>query len=61
MKFLTLLAALALAMGVNAATLTNVLVVPGSAHDGTALNGAAGGANVNRLGGFGSDHYNDRA
>jgi hypothetical protein len=42
-------------------TLSNVVVVPGSAQDATALNGAAAGANVNRLGGFGSDLFYDRS
>src|SRR5215831_17733945 len=41
-------------------TLSNVVVVPGSAQDATALNGVAPGANVNRLGGFGSDLFYDR-
>jgi hypothetical protein len=41
-------------------TLSNVVVVPGSTQDATALNGAAPGANVNRLGGFGSDLFYDR-
>ncbi len=61
MKTVTLLAALALPLFVNAATLTNVLAVPGSAQDATILNGTPSGANVNRLGGFGSDLYYDRS
>ena len=54
-------AALTLTIAINAATLANVLIVPGSAEDATPLHGASGGANVNRLGGFGSDLYYDRA
>jgi len=42
-------------------TLSNVLVVPGSAQDATVLNGVLPGANVNRLGGFGSDLFYDRS
>jgi len=42
-------------------TFSNVVVVPGSAQDATALNGALPGANVNRLGGFGSDLFFDRS
>ena len=42
-------------------TLSNVVVVPGSAQDGTVLNGTPPGANVNRLGGFGSDLFYDRS
>ena len=42
-------------------TLSNVVVVPGSTQDATALKGAAPGANVNRLGGFGSDLFYDRS
>jgi hypothetical protein len=52
--------AFALTAAANAATLKNVLLVPGAALDKTPLNGAHGGANVNRLGGFGSDLYFDR-
>lgn len=44
----------------NAATLKNILVIPGAALDRTQLKGARGGANINRLGGFGSDVYYDR-
>src|SRR5215470_7002774 len=42
-------------------TLSNVVVVPGSSQDATVLNGVAPGANVNRLGGFGSDLFYDRS
>src|SRR5262245_55767472 len=55
------LAALILTMAFNAATLANVLIVPGSVGDATPLHEGFGGANVNRLGGFGSDLYYDRA
>src|SRR5437016_4216990 len=57
---MTLLWALAIAMIVNAGTLANVLLVPGASQDATLLNGTIGGANINRLGGFGSDLYYDR-
>jgi len=57
----TFLAALTLVIGLNAATLINVVTVSGSAQDGTPSNGAVTKANVNRLGGFGSDLFYDRA
>ena len=60
MRMSILLAALLVPLLINAATLTNVIVVPGSAQDGTALNGTPAAANVNRLGGFGSDLFYDR-
>jgi hypothetical protein len=40
--------------------LKTILVIPGSAVDKTPLNGKRGGANINRLGGFGSDLFYDR-
>src|SRR5690242_1350129 len=43
-----------------ASTLKNVLVIPGAAIDKTPLNGGHGGADINRLGGFGSDLFYDR-
>jgi hypothetical protein len=52
---LVLLVALILASSADAASLKNVLAVPGAAVDKTQLNGSRGGANINRLGGFGSD------
>ena len=58
---MTVLAVLALALGLNGATLSNVIVVPGSAHDETPGNVIATKANVNRLGGFGSDLFYDRS
>jgi len=54
-------ASLTLFWAVNAATLTNILVIPGDAADRTPLNGSRGGANINRLGGFGSDLFYDRS
>src|SRR5262245_13900762 len=45
----------------NAATLANTLTIPGSALDATSVHGSVHAANVNRLGGFGSDIYYDRA
>src|SRR5215467_12182266 len=44
----------------SASSLTSVLVIPGAATDRTPLNGGNGGANINRLGGFGSDLFYDR-
>jgi hypothetical protein len=43
-----------------ASTLKNVLMIPGTAIDKTPLNGGHGGADINRLGGFGSDLFYDR-
>jgi hypothetical protein len=57
---LALLIRLVLASSAQAASLKNVLVVRGAAFDKTPLNGARGGANINRLRGFGSDIYYDR-
>jgi hypothetical protein len=54
------LISISLTSAATAASLKNVLVVPGAAIDKTPLNGARGGANINRLGGFGSDTYYDR-
>jgi len=45
---------------VIAGPLKNLLVIPGNTSDKTPLNGARGGANINRLGGFGSDIFYDR-
>ncbi len=55
-----LLIALLTASTIRAASLKNVLIIPGAALDKTPLNGRPGGANINRLGGFGSDVYYDR-
>jgi hypothetical protein len=52
--------ALAITITIDAASLANTLIVPGTSQDATPLNGVTGGANVNRLGGFGSDLYYDR-
>jgi len=41
------------------ATLVNTITVPGSATDLFEINGGSSGANVNRLGGFGSDFFYD--
>jgi hypothetical protein len=57
---LALLITFLLASSADAASLKNVLIVPGSAADKTPLSGSRGGANINRLGGFGSDIYYDR-
>jgi hypothetical protein len=45
---LVLLVALILASSADAASLKNVLAVPGAAVDKTQLNGSRGGANINR-------------
>jgi hypothetical protein len=53
--------ALAVTMMVaNAATFANTLTIPGAAQDATAVSAGVNAANVNRLGGFGSDIYYDR-
>ena len=54
------LGTLVLAWTAGAASLKSVVIVPGAAIDKTPLDGARGGANINRLGGFGSDIYYDR-
>src|SRR5262245_59998679 len=51
----------AMMMAANATTLVNTLMIPGSAVDGTPVNGNVNAANVNRLGGFGSDIFYDRS
>ncbi len=56
----TLLVAPASGSAAGAATLKNVLIVPGAMIDKTPLNGSRGGANINRLGGFASDIFYDR-
>jgi hypothetical protein len=48
-------------MAANATTLVNTLTIPGSAVDGTPVNGSVNAANINRLGGFGSDIFYDRS
>jgi len=45
---------------INAASLENILIIPGGSVDKTLLKSGRGGINVNRLGGFGSDIYYDR-
>jgi hypothetical protein len=58
---LSLLLAVGIVPAVRAAGLVNSLTISGQAPDLTPLNGSSGGANVNRLGGFVSDLYYDRA
>ncbi len=55
-----LLVTLLFTWAANAATLKTILIIPGAAVDKTPLGETRGGANVNRLGGFGSDIYYDR-
>jgi len=55
-----LLVSLLFSWAANAASLKNILIIAGAPVDKTPLNGARGGASVNRLGGFGSDIYYDR-
>src|SRR5436190_23928071 len=55
-----LLVSLLFSWAANAASLKNILIIAGAAVDKTPLNGARGGASVNRLGGFGSNIYYDR-
>jgi hypothetical protein len=55
-----LLCVLGLTAPVSAISLKSILIVSGSAIDKTPLSGKRGGANINRLGGFGSDLFYDR-
>jgi hypothetical protein len=59
-RFALVLITFAVTSFATAASLKNVIVVPGAAIDKTQLNGRSGGANINRLGGFGSDIFYDR-
>jgi len=52
--------AMAIAITINGATLANALIVPGAARDASPHSETTTRANVNRLGGFGSDLYFDR-
>src|SRR5215831_2929713 len=60
LRIFALLITLSIQLSATAGTLKNVLVIPGAATDRTPLNGGRGGANINRLGGFGSDLFYDR-
>src|SRR5437867_13441458 len=55
-----LLVTLLFTWAANAATLKTILIIPGAAVDKTPLGETRGGANVNCVGGFGSDIYYDR-
>jgi hypothetical protein len=60
LRIFALFISLSMQLPATTSTLKNVLVIPGAATDKTPLNGGRGGANINRLGGFGSDLFYDR-
>jgi hypothetical protein len=60
MTISALAVSLLLTLDFNAATLSNIVIVSGSAPDGTPSSVIPPKANVNRLGGFGSDLFYDR-
>ncbi|HEY9690917.1 MAG TPA: esterase-like activity of phytase family protein [Oculatellaceae cyanobacterium] len=58
--FISALTFIVSAKSAKAINLVNTLTIPGGSADLSPLNGGNGGANINRLGGFFSDHYYDR-